>query len=79
MSQNEAIPILLSCMIACIRALKNLLYALHTHTLKLKKIAFFRTQFYQLFIMQLHDRFETIKATRDAIKRYVLDNGESLG
>jgi hypothetical protein len=28
--------------------------------------------------MQLHDHFETIKAAREAIKRYVLDNGESF-
>ena len=28
--------------------------------------------------MQLHDRFESIAAAREAIKRYVLDNGESF-
>jgi hypothetical protein len=28
--------------------------------------------------MQLHDHFETIKAAHKAIKRYVLNNGESF-
>jgi MuDR family transposase len=28
--------------------------------------------------MQLHDRFESIAAAHEAIKRYVLDNGESF-
>jgi len=28
--------------------------------------------------MQLHDRFETIDAACEAIRRYVLDNGESF-
>jgi hypothetical protein len=28
--------------------------------------------------MQLHDRFESVDAAREAIRRYVLDNGESF-
>ena len=28
--------------------------------------------------MQLHDRFELVNAAREAIRRYVLDNGESF-
>jgi hypothetical protein len=28
--------------------------------------------------MQLHDRFDSIEAAREAIRRYVLDNGESF-
>jgi zinc finger SWIM domain-containing protein 3 len=31
----------------------------------------------KLFIMQLHDKFESVAAARNAIKAYVLDQGES--
>ena len=31
-----------------------------------------------LSTMQLHDRFESIKAARDAITRFILDEGESF-
>jgi MuDR family transposase len=60
------------------------LHALHTHTAKFEYLLL--TYFLTLFaldlsvfsIMQLGDQFATVEAAREAVKRYVLDNGESF-